>query len=188
MLLPYKVPEGSALSLLVRLFFFGEDVPASSVSSSFPKEIALDMLNSGMLQQEGDRCVPACMLTHLGDLLLSCDSVRRAQSRPLSDLVLGVNAPTHILGKCMLRLTHAGDVLDLGTGCGTLALHAATAGHRVIGTDLNPRALEFTLFNAALNGISNIEVLVGDRFEPVKDRHFDLIVCNRHFSLDPVRN
>ena len=35
--------------------------------------------------------------------------------------------------------------LDLGTGCGLLAVMAAARGDKVTATDLNPRAAEFTI-------------------------------------------
>jgi predicted RNA methylase len=184
-LLSYKLAEDSTLGLLIRLFFFAEEVPIDLISSNFPRGITEIMVQSGMLQREGNRLFAACMLTHFENLLLACDSVRRVRTDVPSDLVLGVNTPTHILARCMLRLVDASEVLDLGTGCGTLALHAAAAARHVFGTDINPRALEFMLFNAALNAIPNAEALAGDRFEVVKGRRFDLILCNPPFFLAP---
>jgi SAM-dependent methyltransferase len=185
-LLSCKVAEDSPLGLLIRLFYFGEAVSSNSVFASFPSEITNSMLTTGTLQEEGDRVAPGCMLVHFGKLLIACDSVRRVQAGPLDDLVLGVNRPTQILGNCMLRPPTAGDVLDLGTGCGTLAFEAASKARRVIGTDINERALDFAMFNSALNGIGNFEVRGGDRFEPVRDQRFDLVVCNPPFFLTPT--
>ena len=125
------------------------------------------------------------MLTHFENLLLTCDSVRRVQGGVAEDLVLGVNRPTQILGHCMLPVPAGAAVLDLGTGCGPLALKAARAAGRVIATDVNPRALQFAGFNAALNGIANIEFRCGDRFEPVTGERFDLIVSNPPFFITP---
>jgi predicted RNA methylase len=184
-LLSWKVPEDSALGLLTRLFFFGEGVPSNLLFASFPTEIANGMVKTGMLRQENDHLIPDCMLVHFGKLLLACDSVRRVQAGALNDLVLGVNKPTHILRNCMLNLPNAGNVLDLGTGCGTLAFEAAPNAQRVIGTDINERALKFANFNAALNGVANFEARGGDRFGPVKDERFDLVVCNPPFFLTP---
>jgi methylase of polypeptide subunit release factors len=47
-----------------------------------------------------------------------------------------------------------------------MAAHAK----RVIGSDINRRALNFAAFNAVLNNKPNFEVRQGDRFEPVKKR------------------
>jgi hypothetical protein len=142
-LLSCKVAEDSPLGLLIRLFYFGEAVSSNSVFAGFPTEITNSMLTTGMLQEESDRLAPGCMLVHIGELLIACDSVRRLQAGPLNDLVLGVNRPTQILGNCMLRLPTVGDVLELGTGCGTLAFEAAPKAGRVIGTDINERAPRF---------------------------------------------
>ena len=52
-------------------------------------------------------------------------------------------------------------------------------------TDLSPRALAVTQFNAGLNGISNVECVQGDMFAPVEGRSFDLIVSNPPFVISP---
>jgi predicted RNA methylase len=184
-LLSRKVRADSALYLLIRLYFFGEAVASSLVISTFPVEITDIMLQSGMIQHEEDRVIPTCMLIHFGRFLLACDSVRRAQAGLLNNLVLGVNRPTQILGNCLLHLPGAELALDLGTGCGTLAFEAAQTARHVIGSDINERALEFTKFNAALNGITNFETRAGDRFQAVNDARFDLIISNPPFFLTP---
>ena len=51
--------------------------------------------------------------------------------------------------------------LDVGTGSGIHALRAAAHADHVVATDVNPRALEFTRLNAALNGLTNIETRIG---------------------------
>ena len=83
-------------------------------------------------------------------------------------------------------LRPGGKALDLGTGCGTLALAAAPCAESVIGTDINQRALDFGGINAVLNGVSNVSFLQGDRFEPVAGRRFDSILCNPPFFVAPV--
>jgi hypothetical protein len=56
---------------------------------------------------------------------------------------------------------------------------------KVTATDINPRAVALTRINALLNGISNIEVLEGSHFEPVRGRIFDLIVANLPYVITP---
>lgn len=74
-------------------------------------------------------------------------------------------------------------VLDLCTGSGILALFAADKASKVIGTDINPRAISFAKINAELNNLSHkIELRIGDLFEPVKDEKFDLIITNPPFE------
>jgi methylase of polypeptide subunit release factors len=62
---------------------------------------------------------------------------------------------------------------------------AAAFSRQVTTTDLNPRAEEFTAFNASLNGIDGVECLTGDTFETVKGRKFDLILANPPFFVTP---
>src|SRR4030081_1038241 len=77
--------------------------------------------------------------------------------------------------------------LDLGTGCGYQAVLAARHAERVIATDVNPRALAFTSFNALLNGAPNVECRQGDRFAAVEGLTFDLIASNPPFVVSPDR-
>jgi hypothetical protein len=78
------------------------------------------MATLGMISRVNGLCIPECMLVHFSDLLLACDSVRCARSGYPEDLVLGANRPTQILASCILPVPNAENVLDLGTGCGTL--------------------------------------------------------------------
>lgn len=70
-------------------------------------------------------------------------------------------------------------VLELGTGCGMLAILAAKAGARVLATDVNPAALRCTRNNSRTHDVEKrIEFRIGDLFEPVNDERFDLIIFN----------
>ena len=69
-------------------------------------------------------------------------------------------------------------VLDMGTGCGILAVLAAEKASQVVAVDINPHAVACTQKNAELNG-AEIETRVGNLFEAVEvDEKFDLIVFN----------
>ncbi|MCK5031285.1 MAG: methyltransferase [Thermoplasmatales archaeon] len=73
-------------------------------------------------------------------------------------------------------------VLEIGTGCGLIALEASRQGARVICTDINPYALRLTRNNIKKNKhllIGSIEVRKGDLFTVVKDGElFDIILFN----------
>ena len=67
-------------------------------------------------------------------------------------------------------------VLDLGCGTGLFAIAAAKLGaSEVWATDVSPAAVDCTRRNAERNGV-DVVAKVGDLFEPVADRVFDLIV------------
>ncbi len=71
-------------------------------------------------------------------------------------------------------------VLDMGTGCGILAVLVARNARQVIAVDINPHAVKCTSRNAALNGVSaKVETRLGDLFEVVEaEEEFDLVIFN----------
>jgi len=71
-------------------------------------------------------------------------------------------------------------VLDLGTGCGILAVLSAQKARRVVATDVNPHAVRCAKLNAKVNRVSDsMEVVRGDLFRPIKeDGKFSLILFN----------
>jgi hypothetical protein len=101
----------------------------------------------------------------------------------------------HVLGVGGASVTLAGlqlsdpveATLDLGTGCGIQALHAARRSRRVVATDVSARALDYARLNAALNGIDNIEFRLGSLYAPVAGERFDRIVSNPPFVITPRR-
>lgn len=79
-------------------------------------------------------------------------------------------------------------VADIGCGAGAGMLYVAETcpGAEVHGVDVNGRALELTRLNAWLNGAGNVQLHLGDLFEPLEG-HFDLIIANPPYLLDPGR-
>ena len=71
-------------------------------------------------------------------------------------------------------------VLDLGSGCGLLAVLAAQKAQKVVATDVNPHAVQCVLHNASLNRVADkIEARQGSLFEPVEaGESFDVILFN----------
>lgn len=98
--------------------------------------------------------------------------------------VLGVGGASRTLSALMLQ-NEARSVLDLGTGCGIQAMHAARHAQRVVATDISRRALELAAFNAELNQIDGIEFRFGSLFEPVAGERFDHIISNPPFVITP---
>jgi hypothetical protein len=97
---------------------------------------------------------------------------------------MGIGGSTVALANSMIRKPCRA-MLDLGTGCGVHAVLAADHCDRIVATDINPRAIAMTAFNAQLNGLGNIETRVGDRFAPVRGEKFDLIASNPPFVVSP---
>jgi release factor glutamine methyltransferase len=74
------------------------------------------------------------------------------------------------------------EILDMGSGCGVCALHAAKYACRVVAVDINPAAVRCTRLNALLNSLDDkVDARHGDLFEPVREERFDLILFNPPF-------
>jgi release factor glutamine methyltransferase len=72
-------------------------------------------------------------------------------------------------------------VLDMGTGCGVIAILAASRSKDVTAVDINPQAVQATLYNAILNDVQDhIHVHESDVFDRV-DGRFDLIAFDPPF-------
>ena len=72
------------------------------------------------------------------------------------------------------------DCLDLGCGYGAIGLtlaRLAPQGHTVL-VDRDVVAVEYARRSVAANGLANAEVLLGDGFEHLGERGFDLVASN----------
>ncbi|MFS8201576.1 HemK2/MTQ2 family protein methyltransferase [Streptomyces sp. CWNU-52B] len=101
----------------------------------------------------------------------------------------GVYAPqadTFLLGRAVDREGPAPgmDVLDLGTGTGALAIHAARRGARVTAVDIAWRAVLTARLNA-LRSRQRLTVHRGDLLGPVRGRTFDMIISNPPYVPTP---
>lgn len=78
-------------------------------------------------------------------------------------------------------------VLELCLGSGVNSLFAARTAASVTGVDVNPRALDFARFNAAVNpGAVPIECVQGSLFAPLPpDARYDVILINPPFEPVP---
>jgi len=88
---------------------------------------------------------------------------------------------TFLIADSLKQLVDEGaTALDVGTGCGILAVIAAKRAKKVIATDVNPYAVDCTKLNAAANRVADkIDVRLGSLFQPVNTtERFDVIVFN----------
>jgi len=120
------------------------------------------------------------VVDELDGLELVCDP--DDADRP--DLVQGATQAARTLAGLIVR-RRVRTALDLGTGCGVLALTLARHAERVVGTDVNPRAIRFARLSAQRNGIGNVEWREGDWYAPVRGERFDLIACNPPYVISP---
>ncbi|MFD6588280.1 HemK2/MTQ2 family protein methyltransferase [Streptomyces anulatus] len=76
------------------------------------------------------------------------------------------------------------DLLDLCTGSGALALHAARLGARVTAVDISRRAVASARLNTALARLP-VTVRRGDLLRALPDRTFDAVVSNPPYVPAP---
>lgn len=169
------------LGILVRLLLLELDVPADEAGRLVRPELLAALREVRLVRGAGRSLRPCARLTPCDDLLLASDVHGALPSR---EFVPGVQAPSRTLAALTPRVP-AARVLDVGTGSGYLALRAARHAGTVVATDVSERALAFAHFNAALNGIANVETRAGSFFEPVAGEEFDLVVCNPPYVISP---
>ncbi|MER5884289.1 methyltransferase [Streptomyces sp. NPDC001941] len=179
------------LPTLVRLFLLQDAIPAARAGAALPLERALA---DGWVAREGDLVRAVVDVRPYGgpdgqDWFIVSDlgcAVGGAGGIGKNDegVVLGVGGASTTLAGITVR-TPVGSALDLGTGSGIQALHAAQHATRVTATDLNPRALEFTRLTLALSGAPEADLRAGSLFEPVEGETYDLIVSNPPFVISP---
>ncbi|MFF3223333.1 methyltransferase [Nocardia suismassiliense] len=182
--------DAGELGTLIRLLLLGDALPERDVAAA-------------LLPVDIDRAVAAGLLDRDGNTVRAALDLRPLDAGAgtrwiLSDLDDSMHRRTlteeHVLGVghaslSLLRATptrKVGSVLDLGTGCGVQAVHAASYASQVTATDVNTRALWLAEATAALNGL-DIELLEGSWFEPVAGRRFDQVVANPPFVVGPAR-
>lgn len=178
-----RTREATLLSALLRWFWLGLTQPAEASSSVVPEALLRLLLQSGLLKQDGENLTATAMLLPVDNFLVASDHPSSIAAGD-SEMVLWPNPTSKFLSRFAVR-RHSRATLDLGTGSGILSLSAAGHSDVVIATDVNPRVPSFVAFNARLNGIENIELRMGDGFEPVAGRSFDLILSNPPFFITP---
>ncbi|GAB2449334.1 methylase of polypeptide subunit release factors [Conyzicola lurida] len=178
---------------LATLFILGLPVGARQLDDALPALGVAGAVALGLVVRDGDAVRPLVDLRpHAfvdalgpGSWWIASDLGEAALGHAIGENhVLGVGGASTTLAGLMLG-TRVDTVLDLGTGCGIQALHAARHAKRVIATDISERALALARFNAELNGVTSIEFRLGSLYEPVAGERVDHIVSNPPFVITP---
>ncbi|WP_413319797.1 methyltransferase [Agrococcus sp. 1P02AA] len=182
-----------ALSTLVRSLWLGDAVDAAAMEEALPQLGVDGAVSLGVLERRGDAVAPLLTIRpHAyadargeGSWWIVSDLDELAGVWPLRpDHVLGVGGAARTLARLLPDAPHE-RALDLGTGCGIVALHLRRIAERVVATDISERALWFAELTIALNDVDGIELRQGSLFEPVAGERFDLIASNPPFVITP---
>ncbi|KOV73672.1 transferase [Streptomyces sp. AS58] len=185
------------LEMLVRLFLLQQPVPHARVAGVLPVAECLESRWLVRVGPNGDGDDVAAtvdvrpyggldgkdwfIVSDLGCAVGGAGGIGRRDE----GVVLGVGGASTTLAGITVR-TPVASALDLGTGSGIQALHAAQHVTRVTATDVNPRALHMSALTLALSGAPAADLREGSLFAPLRDDEtYDLIVSNPPFVISP---
>jgi hypothetical protein len=178
------------LAIAIDLFLLQGGIPGAELDQLFLKSDQDVLVRAGLLQVDaaGEARARASLFP-VGDRLIFADHAWPLLPHPgctsISDnQVMSIGTDSRWLARATVRRS-VGAALDLCTGSGIQALLAAYHSKRVVAVDISPRAAQCARFNSSASGASNIEVLVGDLYEPVGNQRFDLITANPPFVPSP---
>ena len=171
--------DGSPLSVIAKLFCFGVPVERRLADAAFGSLKLVDLEDLGLIEIKDGLARPLCMVRPSHDMFIASDL---PSSQP--DIVLGAVPASETLARLTIRRP-AAKAFDLGTGCGFQAMLMSRHAASVTAVDINPHAIALAEFNAALNGMDNIDVREGSWFAPVDGERFDTIACNPPYVISP---
>jgi SAM-dependent methyltransferase len=177
-----RLGDADELAVLLRLFLLGVPVNRPRVDELVSTQLQKRLGGAGLLVVDEDVVRGAARLVPHDELLIASDHAESAEGH--ADHVPGVHRPSVALAHLTVR-REGERALDVGTGNGIQAILLAEHAERVVATDVNARALSYAAFNAALNGVGNIELRHGSFFEPVEGELFDLVVANPPYVVSP---
>lgn len=173
--------KNDAASHALRMFCF-EDAVTEAEATIALGEIPLEpLLEAGLLARDSSgHMVSPYELWCEDGLHLFADRLAHG-----GDAVMAIGPSTKDLVRAALPKGRVSSALDLGCGAGFCAMLFARRADRVIGTDINARAIALARMNAAINGVDNVEFRQGDLLAPVRDLRFDRIVSQPPFIPHP---
>ncbi|MBW5260911.1 class I SAM-dependent methyltransferase [Streptomyces sp. P01-F02] len=186
-----RATRGDApLDTLVRLFLLQRPVPAGRAAAVLP--LTECVADGWLTEADGEVRATVDVRPYSGpedqDWFivsdLGCAGGAGGIGSHEEGVVLGIGGASTTLAGITVRRP-VGSALDVGTGSGIQALHAAQHATRVTATDLNPRALDFTRLTLALSGAAPADLREGSLYEPVGTETYDLIVSNPPFVISP---
>lgn len=175
-----KTEGEDAIRVLARLLFVGWPVEETLCRKTLPEDVLRTGFEAGLLRQDGSAIESIASLIPFRNRLIACDASRLRGSS--SEVVIGPSSSTHLIARFAIGGCNE-TTLDIGTGSGALSLEAAAYSKRVVGSDINARAIAFAEFTAALNGVADIEFVSGDALQPVAGQTFSRIIANPPFFI-----
>jgi len=165
-LAPATTPAAAVLALFVAGAEVARDrlrLPEAAIAALFAHELIEDV--AGRLRAR-------VAIVPLDATLVVCDRLDAPVER---DLVCWPDDSSHHLATAIPPGRRA-DWLDLGCGSAFAPLARPELARRIVGIDVNPRAVRHARLGAALSGIAHVEACLGDIADPHEPA--ELVTCN----------
>ncbi len=173
--------ESSKLASLVKLFLLGEGVSRRDASQLLGRELLSTLTLCGLLFRSSGSIFCHAVVYPRGEQFIVTDYwVSKFHNE---GKVYELGTDSYVLSRVTPRKGYK-YALDLCTGSGVHAIQSAAECLHSCAVDINPRALDYTLFNAALNSVT-CHPHLGDLFQPLPEGSFDLITANPPFVPSP---
>lgn len=180
----YQLREPTPRHALLELFALGSTLPVERVRPLFTEDQLAALVSLQLLADSGDGKIRGQVrLQAYRDLYLISDFID--VGRTSEERVYAPGGDSFALADRLLGGT-CESTLDLCTGSGIQAALTARNSRQAVAVDINPRAVHFAALNFSLNQLSTAEAVLGDLYEPVKDRRFDRVTANPPFVMSPT--
>jgi SAM-dependent methyltransferase len=177
----YLFHEQPALLTLIKLFLSDRAFARREVLTVLPEGVVQFLLGIGLLEQVKDQYRAPFLVFPVRGRYIVTDHFGDIHSLAERQRVFQLGKEQNILANGLLP-GPCGAALDLCTGSGMFAILAAEHAEHVWSVDVNPRAVNFTRFNALLNDVRNLECVEGDLYEPLHGLTFDRILANPPYN------
>ena len=175
--------EDSELAKLVGIFLMGRATDRETLTALLGQDLLEALKACGLLLEfKGQMASHAVIYPCLGRYILTDQWV--GGSGPQSEgKVYELGTDSYVLARVTPR-RGVRRALDLCTGSGVHAVMSAQTAELSRAVDINPRALQYTELNAALNDVG-CSTHLGDLYTAVEGETFDLITANPPFVPSP---
>ncbi len=181
-------PLGSASSVLTHLLLDRESAPADLVSRRLGPAFLSLLEEFGLLRPhpaEPGHVLATAMLYPVRGVYVASDRDWEPETGrgrlPCPDAVFLAITPDAYRFLDSLPASPCDRFLDLCAGAGVAGLLSAGHARSVWACDIAPRAVEYSRWNALLNGIEHFQAAAGDLYDPVTGLQFDRIAAHPPF-------
>lgn len=185
----------SACSVLIHLFLDREPADAKTVQARLGTEAAGLLAEFGLLRahpSNQDACLSTVMLYPLYGLYIASDRDWEPETGrgnlPHPDAVYLAITPNAYDYLAALPISPCDEFLDLCSGAGISAMIAARDyAKSATACDILERCTGFAAWSARLNGVTNLEGITGNLYDPLPGRSFDRIVAHPPYVPSEAR-